>query len=172
MAEASSPASRVLGLKMKPGRKPCSSQPCVRAGEWVGWGQRLQAVVSRQPGILPPQESVFNQLVFFPLLLIRPCQGTSMQTSVSSRLANRNPLEFLLFTMGCGTLPPTTGALILHTCVSVPSDLASAPFVQAHSTCPRLGLGPSPAAASPIFPLLTQPLSLILWGPGPRSYLL
>lgn len=73
MAEASPPASRALGL-MKPGRKSCSSQPCVRAGEWVRWSQRLQAVVSRQPGILPPQESVFNQLVFFPLFQSNPAK--------------------------------------------------------------------------------------------------
>lgn len=42
-----------------------------------------------------------------------------MQTSVSSRLANMNPLEFLLLIMGLGTLPPTTGVLSLHTCVPV-----------------------------------------------------
>lgn len=40
-----------------------------------------------------------------------------MQTSVSSGLANTNPLEFLLFIMGRRTLPPTTGALSVHICV-------------------------------------------------------
>lgn len=51
---------------MKPGRN-ASLQPALHQG-WgmVGWGQRLQALVSRQPGILPSQESVSNQLVFFP----------------------------------------------------------------------------------------------------------
>lgn len=98
-----------------------------------------------------------------------------MQTNLSSRLANVNPLEFLFYH---GMWDPVTHhecSYSPHLCarVSVPHRVDLCPLcLGPFNPCPRLGLGLSPAAVSPVFPLLTQSLSLILWGPGLHSYLL
>lgn len=128
------------------GEMPYSSQPCVRAGEWAGWGPaaaEAETVISSLACFLP--DNLFSISFFFPPLPSPSCQGTSMRVCVSSQPGQQKPLGISALDHGVWNPVTYHTCSTLYTCVcavSPPMAPCLVSFVQPHSAIVCEGQAP------------------------------